>query len=142
MNPLQTAGAAGIIFMLGLSAGWLSHGWKYDADQLEAANKLAVAVAENDRLKIELGVKHEEERKKIADLAATLAAGRVRLPKGCFQPDSSSGGASATPGTGTLPASPQGAFDRFNGGVAELAREADELMATCRVVVDWAKKQG
>lgn len=139
MSTLAKLGLIAAIFLVGLSTGWVSHGWKYDADQLDAANKLAVAVAENDRLKTELGVKHEAERKQIADLAATLAAGRVRMPKGCITPNGPSGSANPTPGTGTLSNDPEEALNRFTRGMGQLTKEADEMLATCRVVMEWAK---
>lgn len=141
-SVLLKYGIAIAVIVLSFSSGWLVHGWKYDAEQFEAAKKLAIAVSDNDRLKTELGVKHENERKEIADAAATLAAGRVRLPKGCIKSDSTAGSAVPATATGELPDANQQALDRFKRGVDEVARDADELLATCRVVMEWAKVQG
>lgn len=134
-------GIIAAIFLLGLASGWLVHGWKYDAEQLKAAESLAIARAENERLKDSLREKKDDELKKIADSAASLAAGRVHLPKGCIQTEPASGSQVSVTGTGQLPESPQQALDRFKLGVDELARKSDETVANCRVVMEWAKAQ-
>lgn len=124
------------------SSGWIIHGWKYAAEQLKLNKELIAATARNDEFKTQLGVKHEQERKEIANAAATLAAGRVRLPVGCLKTDAPSGSAVSVTGTGEFSDSHQEALDRFKRGMDEVAKDADEMLATCRVIVEWAKKQG
>lgn len=129
------------IFLFGVLSGWMVQSWRYDAKQLKIAEALAKAQKENEVLKDSLREKKDEELKKIADSAATLAAGRVRLPKGCIRSDTTEGSSVSTPSPGELPDAHQRALDDFKRSVDALAREADEAVANCRVVMEWAKKQ-
>lgn len=139
---IEKLSIAAAVFLLGLSSGWVVHGWKYDADAKAAADALIVAIADNDRLKTELGVNKNEELKTVANTAATLAAGRVPMPAGCLKSDPAAGSSVPATGTGELPDAHQQALDRFKRGVDEVAKDADEMLATCRVVMEWAKAQG
>lgn len=141
MSILEKLGILAAILLSGSVVGWVAHGWKYDAEQSKLKDSLIAATAKNDELKTQLGVKHEQERKDIANAAATLAAGRVRLPKGCVQSIPATGSSISTTGTGELPDAHQQALDRFKRGVDEVVRDADEMLASCRVVMEWAKAQ-
>jgi hypothetical protein len=121
--------------------GWTVRGWAEAEGKFQLEQKLSTAKDENDKLKTELGVKHAAENQVIAGLSDELRTLRLRLPKGCVQPVPASGGGNSNAGGGEFPTSAQAAFDRFNGGLAKLARDADDMTATCRVVMEWAKAQ-
>lgn len=137
----RLAVAAAVSVMLFVS-GWMVRGWYEAENKFQLEQKLNAAQVANDKLKTELGVRHEAERQTIAGLSDELRGLRLRLPKGCVQPNPAGGSSVQTTGAGEFPTAPQEAFDRFNGELAKLAKDADEVVATCRVVIDWAKAQG
>ena len=138
---LKAASSAAVI-AIAFSSGWVVHGWKYDAAQLALQKSVAAKAEENDALKTKLGVQYDADQKRIDALADDLRGIRVRLPKGCIQPNTPARGSDATARNGTLPANPQDAFDTFAGELGRMTKEADDTVASCRVVLEWAKAQG
>lgn len=124
-----------------------------ERDKIAAAQFRAVSetitgeLTKNDLLKTELETKHAENQKIVDDLHTTINRLRIVLPKTATcgdnsQTDTSSGSKGGAAGAGALPADAQESLDRFTAGVADLAHEADTLTESCRVVIDWARRQG
>lgn len=144
MNLKLIAGLVLLASILGGLFGLYRYGRHVEAVKQEAARVAAISEqqAKNDALKTELEIKHGNDQKQIDALAADLRRLRVRLPAGCSNPNPTSGSANTVAGNQSFPVAPQDAFNRFNEGLGELAKEADDVVARCRVVTDWAKEQG
>lgn len=107
------------------------------ADRLRA-NELKQAQYEADKLKLKKGYANE-----IAQIRADSAtAGRLRLPASVCDGFASggdskgtSGSSAAIAGTVLLPAS-------ISRNIQDLARQADEIVAGCRVAQEFIKSQG
>lgn len=130
------------VYVMGYVKGADSDRSKRERENTLIREELIIATAKNEQLKAQLEIKYHDEQRQIADTAATLAAGRVRLPKGCVTtPNAASTSTVSVTGTSELPDPHQEALDRFKRGVDEVAHDADEMLAACRVVMDWAKTQ-
>lgn len=111
-------------------------------EQTVARDKAVIEqIAKNDALKTKLEVKHADDQKQIDALAADLRAIRVRLPPRCSNTVPAAGSAGQTAGSQPLPVDPQIALDAFERGLGELAKEADNAIANCRVVMEWARQE-
>lgn len=144
MNLKLIAGLVLVFSILGGLFGVYRYGRHVEAVKQELARGAAIAKqqAQNDALKTELEVKHANDQKQIDALAADIRRLRVRLPAGCGNANPASGSSDTVAGSQPLPTASQDALDRFNEGLGELAKEADDVVASCRVVMDWAKAQG
>lgn len=131
--------------------------WEIDI-HLRVKEQLAAA-EKNQQLIVALEETKNANLKTVDSLRRQLATVSVRVPTSpCVRPDPASGSQNPTPGTGTLPATPekpvgeagqnvepavtvQAAFDTFEAGVKEDAAEADSLLESCRVVMDYLKEK-
>lgn len=138
---LWLASVAAVFMLL---FGVYRYGRHAEAVIQEASRTKAIAEqqARNDALKTKLEVNHANDQKQIDTLAADIRRLRVRMPAGCSNVIPASGGADTAPASQPLPVDPQIAFDAFEAGLGELAKEADDAIANCRVVMEWAKAQG
>lgn len=131
--------------------------WEIDI-HLRMKEQLAAA-EKNQKLIVALEETKNANLKTVDSLHSQLAVVSVRVPATpCVRIDPASGSQNPAPGTGTLPATPekpvgeagsnvepavtaQAAFDTFEAGVKEDAAEADYLLESCRVVMDYLKEQ-
>lgn len=94
---------------------------------LEANQKLIVALQETKNENLEL----------VNSLHSSVAAVSVRVPK-APKCSSASGSKDEAPGAGVIPTAPQEVFDGFRRELESEAIRSDEIVESCRVVVDWA----
>lgn len=120
------------------ASGWTVRGWKESEAALEIAQKTQQKAFANAAIISKLQGERNASKNHIDALTSDLRGLRLRLPKGCAQPRPTSGGGDATTGDGDVPNEAQDALDRFTRGVAEIARDADEMVEQCRVVSKWA----
>lgn len=132
-----------ILTVFALLFGVYRYGRHVEAVKQELARVTALArqQSDNDALKTELEVKHAADQKQIDALAADLRRLRVRLPAGCGNSNPTSGSTDTVASSQPLPTSSQDALDRFNEGLGELAKEADDVVANCRVLQQWSLNQ-
>ena len=113
------------------------------AQQRDAeATAIMNAQSENDTLKTQLGVQHEQANNAL-NVLLSMPAPRVRIPT-CRQ----TGQAYTAPGSSVPATSPertsdetQIAFDAFRQGLESDAAEWSRALNACQVVMEWTKAQ-
>lgn len=148
MNYLKLAAVFGVIAILyavywGIDNGGYTRAMnevKIERDQERAkiAQESLEAAQNNLKTITKLEETKNENLKTIGRLRSDLANFRVRVPTApCSGADPT--GNNPTPGAGPLPNKPQTAFDDFKRGLESDAAEADTVVESCRVLMDWAK---
>jgi hypothetical protein len=124
---------------------------EWDADtalnQLATASVITTSLQENAKLTTTLEMQKNDSQTRIDALKRTIDSQRVLLPQtACASREATASGIVQTTASGELlpvaPASPQASLDRFMAEADNDAREADTLIASCRVVAEWSKAQG
>ncbi|MFA6015908.1 MAG: hypothetical protein WC742_12660 [Gallionellaceae bacterium] len=110
------------------------------------AEVIADALTNNADLTIKLEIQKNEAKARIDKLAADNHALRVQLPQAayCSQATATGGGIPGAAGGELLseaPTDPQAALDRFMEDADADSYSSDQQIASCRVVMEWAKAQ-
>lgn len=125
-----------ITYLAGVKSGSDRVSIKWEREKAAIVAEHLKQVELNAKRIVELEETKNENLAKVDKLYRDNRALRLRLPT-CKEVTTS--GVAAIAGSGTLPASPQQALDRYTEGVGQLMLEADRMTEVCRVVVDWAK---
>ena len=140
--------ASAVLVAGAFASGWVSGGdsvrrdWEVD---IHIRTKAQLAALEANQKRItELEVTKNANLEKVRALNRELATYRVSMPtcEGSGQTPATGGGAATSSGAGALSAELQGALDEFTAGVASDFDEADRVVESCRVVMEWAKSSG
>ncbi|MFZ2524455.1 MAG: hypothetical protein WAW87_03980 [Candidatus Ferrigenium altingense] len=149
MNYFKLAAGLGVVAIIYAVYWGIDHsGYTRGRDEIQAAwdkerEKIAQEALEAAQNNLKNITKLEEAKnanlKTIAGLRSDLAGLRLRLPPStCGGADTA--GNSPTTGTRALPVDPQIALDDFKRGVESDAADADTMIESCRVVMDWARQ--
>lgn len=157
-----------VVLSVALAAGTFSAGYFKGSDSVKRDWEIDIhlrmkeqlaAAEKNQKLLVALEETKNANLKTIDSLRRQLAVVSVRVPAfPCIRHDPTGGIQNPATGTGILPATPekpigeagsnvepavtaQAAFDTFAAGAKEDAAEADSLLESCRVVMDYLKEQ-